>query len=97
MENDDWMHPKTSFSWSPPPPKNGTFFVIERKKATPVSGNVSSIHTWDEWQSFDKKDDRDTELKRLRETTTWHLRARTYTYVNGKLMGGHDPFEYRDD
>lgn len=95
IEEDTWMNPSRSAGFEMPPPKNGTFHVIERKRMIPVSGNVSAIGQWDTWQEFSNKDERDTELKRLRNTTTWVLRARTHTYVNGQSIG-FDPSEYAD-
>ncbi|TPM53285.1 hypothetical protein FJ959_22420 [Mesorhizobium sp. B2-2-4] len=95
---DDWMHPRTSFSYTTPPPKNGTYFQIQRKRATPVSGNVSYIHSWDVWEEFATKEERDAKLAKLREQESeWHLRGRTLHYSNGQLISGGDPFEYRDD
>lgn len=93
--DDTWMNPTTSIGWSPPPPKNGTYYVIERKKHIPVSGNVAFLERWETWQEFQEKDRRDAELKRLRETTSWVLRGRVYTYVNGRQIG-HDPIENMD-
>ena len=94
-EDDTWMNPSRSVTFTAPPPKHGTYYVIERKKATPVSGNVGAIYHWDTWQEFQDKDKRDTELKRLRETTTWQLRGRVYNYINGMQIGP-DPTEHMD-
>lgn len=97
MEDDHWMHPATSFTWAPKPPKNGTFYEVQRKRATPVSGNVSHIYSWDWFADFPTKAERDEHLALLRQQhPTWHLRGRTVHYMNGQQMGG-DPFEYRDD
>lgn len=97
-DDDSWMHPRTSISFTMPPPKNGTYFQIQRKRATPVSGNVSHIHSWDMFEEFKTKEERDARIAVLRdEHPIWHLRARTLRYFNGQLVGGHDPFEYRDD
>ena len=96
-EIDDWMHPRTSFSWQSPPPKNGTFFQIQRKRATPVSGNVSHIYSWDVFEECPTKEARNERLAKLREEhPMWQLRGRTRTFVNGMEIGG-DPFENRDD
>ncbi len=95
-DEDTWMNPRRSVVYKSPPPKNGHYFVIERKKRIPVSGNVAFIERWESWQEFDAKEKRDDELKRLRETTSWVLRGRSYYYVNGQQMSG-DPFEMRDD
>lgn len=96
-DKDTWMHPITSMSYTCPPPKNGTYFQIQRKRATPVSGNVSHIYSWDVFEEFKTKEERDTRLEKLRlESPRWCLRARTLTFVNGSLVGGHDPFEYQD-
>jgi hypothetical protein len=95
--DDTWMHPITSLAYTAPPPKNGTYHQIQRKRATPVSGNVSHIYNWDVYAEDTDKDKRDTLLARLRaEHPTWHLRARTLTFVDGRLIGSIDPFEYRD-
>jgi hypothetical protein len=42
ITEDSWMNPSRTMSWKAPPPKNGTYWVIERKKATPVTGNVTT-------------------------------------------------------
>lgn len=94
-DEDTWMNPQTSISWQAPPKKDGTYYAIERKKRIPVSGNVAFLEQWDTWQEFDDKNKRDAELARLRETTSWLLRGRTYNYVNGQIIGP-DPFEHMD-
>lgn len=97
MDDDDWMHPNRSIAFTMPPPKNGTFHQIQRKRAIPVTGNVSHIYSWDVYREFETKDERDAELAKLRKDhPSWHLRARSLTYFNGQIIGGHDPFEYRD-
>ena len=52
---DDWMNPSRSASFErPPPPKPGKIdYVIQRKKAIPVSGNVAAIYRWDFWAKYD--------------------------------------------
>lgn len=92
---DSWMNPHTSISYTTPPPKNGTFYVIERKKRVPVSGNVAFLERWGTWEEYKSKEDRDAELARLRETTSWVLRGRVYSYVNGQHIGS-EPTENMD-
>lgn len=93
---DDWMHPRTSYSFTSPPPKNGQFFQIQRKRATPVSGNVAYIYNWDVWQEYESKEERDKELARLRQThPEWHLRGRRANYINGQNFEPN-PTEYLD-
>lgn len=77
--SDDWMNPRRSCSWTtPPPPKMGEIhYVIQRKKAIPVSGNVSAIYRWERWSKHGTAAERDAELARLREEhPAWRLRAR---------------------
>lgn len=92
---DDWMEPRTSISWESPPPKNGTFYQIQRKRRIPVTGNVAFLERWDVYAEYESKDERDKKLARLRETTEWHLRARTVNYINGRDFS-RDPSEYQD-
>jgi hypothetical protein len=84
-DTDDWMNPRTSISFTMPPPKNGRFYRIERKRATPVSGNVSAIYSWDLWREYENEDERDAELAQLREQhPMWQLRGRRAFYINGE-------------
>ena len=93
--SDDWMYPQSTVTFTPAPPKDGTFYVIERKRRIPVSGSVSHIERWDTWAQFTDKKERDGELSRLRETTDWHLRGRVRTFLNG-VETTRDPTEYMD-
>lgn len=89
MINDDWMHPKTSHAWTAPKPHaDGTFFLISRKKRIPVFGNVPFLGQWETWMEFTNKADRDAELKTLRETTDWTLRADQVIYMRGEVLPG---------
>lgn len=93
---DDWMNPQNK-TWykNERPPKNGTYYVIERKRRIPVTGNVAFLERWETWAEFDSKAKRDVELKRLREETSWILRGRQRTYVRGVEVG-YGPTEYLD-
>lgn len=60
-------------------PKNAVMFFIQRKRAIPVTGNVSHITQWDVWSEHDTEEDRDAALKKLREEhPMWRLRARQW-------------------
>ena len=96
MHDDDWMNPTTSRVWTPKRHADGMFYLISRKKRIPVSGNVSYIEEWETWQEFANKDERDVELQRLRDTTTWKLRADQVMYLNGQIMPGSNPRDMID-
>jgi hypothetical protein len=94
--DDDWMNPQdTSYIYEKKPRKDGTVYLIERKKRIPVTGNVAFIEQWDTWCEFDSKDERDEELAKLRKSTSWHLRGRSLTYIGGRPIH-RDPTEYMD-
>lgn len=97
---DDWMMPDLKQSVrvtnDRPPPKDGKYYLIERKKATPVSGEVAYITSWHEWFSSKDKGERDKELDRLRDTTAWTLRAREVVYHQGHIILDSDPYEHKD-
>jgi hypothetical protein len=88
MLEDDWMNPPRSVAWVSKPHPDGTFYLISRKKRIPVSGNASHIEQWDTWKEFGDKAERDAELKKLRDTTTWVLRADQVVYIAGRQMPG---------
>ena len=94
--NDDWMHPKTSYAYVVKDHPDGTFYLISRKKRIPVTGNVAFLEQWDTWREFDDRAKRDAELKRLRETTEWTLRADQATYIGGRMMPGSNPRDMLD-
>ena len=96
MTDDSWMNPQTSFSTFNHPPKDGLFFVIERKRRVPVSGNVAFLEQWDTWSEFDTKEARDAALEKLRADTSWHVRGRQRVYRNGNEMPSPDPYEFMD-
>lgn len=97
MINDDWMHPTThSHTWTEPRHADGTFYLISRKRRIPVTGNVSHIEQWDTWQEFDSKEKRDAELAKLRDMTTWVLRADQVVYVGGSALPGSNPRDLMD-
>ncbi len=93
---DDWMNPSRSTVYqSPPPPKVGQIdYVIQRKKAIPVSGNVSAIFRWEFWSKHETAARRDKELERLHsEHPVWRLRARdidAYAEYRGWPQPGAD-------
>ena len=94
--SDTWMNPTTSLSYTSPPPKNGSYYLIQRKRAIPVTGNVGRIYQWDTCAEFDNEADRDASLKKLRDQNPeWHLRARSAFYING-VNHTSDPTEYMD-
>lgn len=88
---DDWMNPPTNYAWTEPRHADGIFYLISRKKRTPVSGNVSYIEQWDTWKEFTDKAERDSELKRLRSETDWVLRADRRSYMGGMEVPGSNP------
>ncbi|HEU4345778.1 MAG TPA: hypothetical protein VFU31_29870 [Candidatus Binatia bacterium] len=94
--DDDWMYPQTSYVWTSKPHADGTFYLISRKRRIPVSGNVSHIEEWETWKEFSDKVERDAELKRLRDETTWVLRADQVIYMGGKIMHGSNPRDLID-
>jgi len=96
MIDDDWMHPKTSVAYVLKPHEDGTFYLISRKRRIPVSGNVSHIEQWETWKEFAHKNERNTELKRLRDETDWVLRADQVTYLNGNALPGSNPRDLID-
>jgi hypothetical protein len=96
MIDDDWMYPKASVAWANKAHADGTFYLISRKKRIPVSGNVSHIEQWDTWKEFAHKNERDTELKRLRAETNWTVRADQVTYLNGQALPGSNPRDLID-
>jgi hypothetical protein len=72
--SDDWMHPKTSTSYSYKQPENKTEYRIMRKRAIPVSGNVACIYRWDVWATFDSRGERDKEYLRLKRShPSWQV------------------------
>lgn len=95
-DDDDWMCPRTSHSWSRPQRPDGVVYLIQRKRRIPVSGNVAFIEQWDEWAEFPTREERDAELQHLRATTSWHLRGRQAHYIGGQIVRMPDPGEYMD-
>lgn len=93
---DDWMNPEQAYSANLRPRKDGTFYLIERKRRIPVTGNVGYLERWDQWAEFDNKDERDEALANLRETTQWVLRGSRATYIGGQILPGSDPRETID-
>jgi hypothetical protein len=76
---DDWMNPprSSSYTYREPRPDDPMEYLIEREKRVPVFGNPGSITKWEYWSKHDTKEERDAELKKLRERhPMWHLRAR---------------------
>jgi hypothetical protein len=96
LDDDDWMNPSTSGSYVLKPHPDGTFYLISRKRRIPVTGNVSHIEQWELWREFTDKAERDAELKKLRETTTWVLRADQVIYIGGRAMPGPNPRDLID-
>lgn len=78
---DDWMHPNLSSSigWSAKP-RDKEEFIIQRERVIICTWSGDGPpREWGHWRTFDTRKERDAELKRLRETTTWHLRPAYYS------------------
>lgn len=83
--HDDWMNPPTQ-AWTAPSRRNdGPVWLIQRQKRRIVFGDPGSVTSWEIWAEYEVKEDRDAELKRLRETTSWSLRGRRGYYSYGSL------------
>ena len=86
---DSWMNPQTSFGTSALQHEDGVFWQVSRKRRTVVSGPTGYIETWEMWAEFRDKAERDAELKRLRETTSWTLRGDKAIYIGGQRQPNH--------
>lgn len=77
-QTDDWMNPPTSVGWNFTPPQPGEVeYLIERRRATMVSGPSAYIYSWGLWSKHDTSAARDAELTKLRTAhPVWQLRAR---------------------
>ena len=82
-DDDDWMNPSTSVSWSMPPPKETWLIQRERVIVCTWMGD-GPPREWKTWMSYDTREERDAELKHLRETTSWHLRP-AYQPLRGRM------------
>jgi len=84
MTNDDWMHPQRSSTTWTASKRDKPEFLIERQKVVICSFVGGGPPTeWKTWASFDTRDERDSELKRLRKTTSWSLRPAFYHPILG--------------
>ena len=84
MTDDDWLHPKmTSSMYISPPPKEEWLIQRERTLVCTWVGD-GPPRKWALWRAFDSSEERDAELKRLRETTSWHLRP-AYKPLHGHI------------
>lgn len=95
-EIDDWMNPHAVSEFKVTPRRDGTYYVIERKRRQICFGDPGYIESWNTWREFDNKAERDAELERLRKETPWHVRGRQITYVGGRPLPMPDPAEYVD-
>lgn len=85
MNDDDWLHPKigTSYCYGKTPPKEAWLIQRERTIVCTWMGD-GPPREWAFWMSYDTRKERDAELKRLRETTSWHLRP-AYQSLRGRI------------
>jgi len=81
--DDDWMNPRTSVSWEMPEPKEQWLIQRERVIVCTWMGDRPP-HEWATWMAYDNREERDAELKCLRETTSWHLRP-AYQPLHGRM------------
>lgn len=71
---DDWLYPQpTGEVFKPPKPKERWLIQRERTIVCTWFGD-GPPREWALWSSHDSREERDDELKRLRETTLWRLR-----------------------
>lgn len=84
IDDDDWMNPRRSIGWSMPPPKETWLIQRERVINCTWMGD-GPPREWATWMSYDTRKERDAELRRLRETTSWHLRP-AYQPLHGRMQ-----------
>lgn len=89
-DDDTWMNPK-SVEWIYDEKRErdrarNMPWLIERCRRVPVTGNVAFIEQWDVWSRHATRDERDVELRKLRNDHSWTLRPARVDF-----MGHHVP------
>ncbi len=89
---DDWMNPRTSTSWQAGSEETSRPFLIQREATIPCTFVGKPPTEWRTYSSHRTREERDTELTRLREGhPAWHLRpAREISHFGNREVRVED-------